>query len=185
MKQFKSHKIVEAAKIVSVSSAAPTQQDPLGQDVELVVDNGQTVETIKPHGDWHERALKMARGCDLHGGYYVKYPDGFDSWSPASAFEEGYTELQPPFAVGQHAMRAKLQVSGISKHEDASGKLTQVTVGMFPVSGKFGPNGESEDNTFARYSPSGRFELTITNPALIERFRYGQKFYADFVLAAD
>ena len=25
------------------------------------------------------------------GGYYVRYPDGYESWSPAEAFEEGYT----------------------------------------------------------------------------------------------
>ena len=25
------------------------------------------------------------------GGYYVVYPDGYTSWSPAQSFEEGYT----------------------------------------------------------------------------------------------
>ncbi len=25
------------------------------------------------------------------GGYYVVYQDGYKSWSPADAFEEGYT----------------------------------------------------------------------------------------------
>ncbi len=27
------------------------------------------------------------------GGYYVRYPDGYESWSPAKPFEEGYTEV--------------------------------------------------------------------------------------------
>lgn len=27
------------------------------------------------------------------GGYYVKYDDGYESFSPAKAFEEGYTRL--------------------------------------------------------------------------------------------
>lgn len=27
------------------------------------------------------------------GGYYVVYEDGYKSWSPAAAFEEGYTRL--------------------------------------------------------------------------------------------
>jgi len=27
------------------------------------------------------------------GGYYVVYPDGYKSWSPAGAFESGYTRI--------------------------------------------------------------------------------------------
>lgn len=26
-------------------------------------------------------------------GYYVRYKDGFESWSPATAFEDGYTRV--------------------------------------------------------------------------------------------
>lgn len=29
------------------------------------------------------------------GGYYVVYKDGYTSFSPARAFEEGYTAVQP------------------------------------------------------------------------------------------
>lgn len=29
------------------------------------------------------------------GGYYVKYEDGYTSYSPAAAFESGYTEIDP------------------------------------------------------------------------------------------
>lgn len=29
------------------------------------------------------------------GGYYVVYEDGYKSFSPAAAFEKGYTEWQP------------------------------------------------------------------------------------------
>lgn len=28
------------------------------------------------------------------GGYYVQYKDGYQSWSPAEAFEDGYTEVK-------------------------------------------------------------------------------------------
>lgn len=28
------------------------------------------------------------------GGYYVRYKDGYESYSPAQAFEEGYTRLE-------------------------------------------------------------------------------------------
>lgn len=26
-------------------------------------------------------------------GYYVRYEDGYESWSPSDAFEKGYTQL--------------------------------------------------------------------------------------------
>jgi hypothetical protein len=29
------------------------------------------------------------------GGYYVMYKDGYQSWSPASEFEDGYTRIAP------------------------------------------------------------------------------------------
>jgi hypothetical protein len=28
------------------------------------------------------------------GGYYVRYDDGYESWSPAATFEAGYTRIQ-------------------------------------------------------------------------------------------
>jgi len=30
------------------------------------------------------------------GGYFVRYKDGYESWSPAGAFEEGYICMEPP-----------------------------------------------------------------------------------------
>jgi len=47
----------------------------------------------------------------------------------------------------------------------------------------FGKEGESEDNTYARYTPNGSLNLTITNPALRGQFKPGQKFYLDFTEA--
>lgn len=53
---------------------------------------------------------------------------------------------------------------------------------MHPVCGNkpFGPNGESEDNTFARFSPAGELKLTITNPDLAGNIKPGMTFYLDF-----
>jgi hypothetical protein len=35
----------------------------------------------------------MQKHGPQEGGYYVVYDDGYRSWSPASAFEAGYTKL--------------------------------------------------------------------------------------------
>lgn len=79
-------------------------------------------------------------------------------------------------------MRAKMQVSMVKKNVDHNGKISGEELTMHPVCGKapFGPQGESEDNTFARYTPSGQMSLTVTNPDLMDKFRPGQKFYVDF-----
>ena len=78
-------------------------------------------------------------------------------------------------------MRAKLQVNEVIKHNDHS-----VEVKMAPVCSKpFDPNDESEDNSYARWTPCGAVSLTITNPDLLNKFSVGQKFYADFTPAAD
>jgi len=78
-------------------------------------------------------------------------------------------------------MRAKMQVSQVT---DFGGNNQQVK--MAPVCSKaFGPNGESEDNSYARWSPSGSLELTITNPDLKDKIKPGQKFYVDFTEAAE
>lgn len=47
-------------------------------------------------------------------------------------------------------------------------------------SDNFGANGESEDNTYARYTPMAELTMKVNNPALIGKFRPGAKFYVDF-----
>lgn len=77
-------------------------------------------------------------------------------------------------------MRAKMQVSSVEKHSE-----TSETVRFRAVSGTdpYGPNGESDDNTFARYTPSGECSLQISNPDLLGQHEVGQKFYVDFTPA--
>jgi hypothetical protein len=76
-------------------------------------------------------------------------------------------------------MRAKMTVQSVENF-GASEKVKFICVGQ---SAPYGPNGESEDNTFARYTPSGSAEYQITNPALAGSFKPGQKFYVDFTPA--
>jgi hypothetical protein len=76
-------------------------------------------------------------------------------------------------------MRAKMQVSSVEA-------TTYVeTIKAAPVCGDkpFGEKGESEDNTFARFTPSGSLSLTVNNPDLLGKIKPGQKFYVDFTLA--
>ncbi len=50
-------------------------------------------------------------------------------------------------------------------------------------SGAYPEDGSDEDNSFARWSPSGSLSISIQNPNLFGKFTVGQKFYVDFTEA--
>lgn len=78
-------------------------------------------------------------------------------------------------------MRAKVKCTNVTDYGNNS-----QTVVFNPVSsGSYGPNGESEDNTFARYTPAGEIKLSINNPALYGKIKLGQLFYVDFTIHPD
>lgn len=80
LKKFQSHKVVEAAKIVST--------EPLKTPgaVALVFEDGSK-QAMSP--EWVEKHTPEA------GGYFVRYADGYESFSPAEAFEGGYAPFDP------------------------------------------------------------------------------------------
>lgn len=74
---WKCHKIVKAGKVLAA---------PIPGDLEVTVEGADGVEC--------EVAVQrnaFARGIPAIGNYIVVYEDGYVSWSPAKAFEEGYT----------------------------------------------------------------------------------------------
>lgn len=79
-------------------------------------------------------------------------------------------------------MRAKFTVSEVAiikpSHPQA---LPCQKITMYPVTNsKYGENGENEDNTFARYTPSGEIRLQVTNPELMDKINPGETYYIDF-----
>ncbi len=75
MKEYVSHKRVQAMKIASIIH---------GRGATLADAAGVSVEVSRAYVEKHEPRV---------GGYYVLYGDGYESWSPAAAFESGYTEV--------------------------------------------------------------------------------------------
>lgn len=76
MKQYQSHKTVEAAPITEVG---PTWAD----------ENNQTCVTVKTE-DLQEFNLAVPKKLPQVGDYIVRYlPDHYTSWSPKAAFEAG------------------------------------------------------------------------------------------------
>lgn len=74
--------------------------------------------------------------------------------------------------------RAKVTLRAIEKNSyQPSGERQKFSC---VSGGKYGPNGENEDNSFARYTPDGNIELTVTNPDLVGAHELGTDFYVDF-----
>jgi hypothetical protein len=76
-------------------------------------------------------------------------------------------------------MRAKMRVSNVNT--DIAG---QETIGFFAVTtSPFDSEGANEDNSYARWTPSAKLEMTITNPALLGQIKPDQVYYLDFTQA--
>lgn len=80
--------------------------------------------------------------------------------------------------------RAKMQVLSIVPYAPDQGRH-QEEVHFSAVCGnvKFGPNGENEDNSYARWTPTGSMKLAITNPNLYGAFKEGKRYYVDITEA--
>ena len=79
--KYRSHKIVEALQIKSLRTLVT------GAVVITPVEDYPPFEVSPEYVRRHQPAV---------GGYFVRYKDGYESWSPAEAFEGGYTrELEP------------------------------------------------------------------------------------------
>jgi len=96
---YTSHKTVQAGKIVEIR---PLQTALQGQPVvtDLVVTfpaaevNGPDATIIRVSAEY------IGKHKPQVGGYYVKYADGYESWSPADVFEGGYA-LVPRSHMGR------------------------------------------------------------------------------------
>lgn len=80
MKTYKCHKSVQAEKIV--------RMDLSPDETGFYVMYGADGSKIRCSSEW------MNKNKPYTGGYYVVYNDGYASFSPAKAFEDGYTEIE-------------------------------------------------------------------------------------------
>ena len=89
MPKYRSHKVVRALKIKSVELDSDKAQ------AENRETDGSAIITPEEEGFAPFRVdFEYVRKHNPQaGGYYVVYPDGYKSWSPAKAFEEGYSRI--------------------------------------------------------------------------------------------
>lgn len=80
---YQCHKRVRAAKISAIDQG--TAPNNVGGTWLLSLEGAGSVEV--PH-EWLKKHNPEA------GGYFVHYDDGYTSFSPAKAFEEGYAQVR-------------------------------------------------------------------------------------------
>lgn len=81
MPKYRCHKIVHALKISNVEPATATSPR-----TRLLFDApGPAPFTVSPE--------YVKKHNPISGGYYIIYEDGYESFSPAEAFEKGYTQI--------------------------------------------------------------------------------------------
>lgn len=88
MPQYQCHKKVWALKIKDI--AHKPNPDPTGR---TAADSYGAILTPQENGyaPFDVSAEFMSKNRPEVGGYYVVYADGYKSYSPAQAFEDGYT----------------------------------------------------------------------------------------------
>ncbi len=84
MPRYHSHKDVWALKIAAIGAPAPDRDD----------DGSRLLHFEEPgYGARRVSAAYIRKHDPQPGGYFVVYKDGYESFSPAQAFEEGYTRV--------------------------------------------------------------------------------------------
>ena len=117
LKVYQSHKIVRAMKITSMEESEH-------EGMTLYRENGDGVIVSEAYVTKHAPSI---------GGYYVAYEDGYESFSPAEAFESGYTPVEDAKASAP-AVPALTGYRTLSAEETAlinEGKALAEQVGKF------------------------------------------------------
>lgn len=93
MPRYKSHKEVWALKIKEIVRDSDADLARRRQDTGDRIPDGSILLIFEEDGYAPLRVdhAYRAKHEPKAGGYYVVYADGYKSWSPAEAFEEGYT----------------------------------------------------------------------------------------------
>ncbi len=89
MPRYRCHKEVWALKIARVDAGVDQFQDSW-----IITPEDAVYAPFEVSSEWLRKHNPVA------GGYFVVYPgDGYKSFSPAKAFEEGYTRITPDNAA--------------------------------------------------------------------------------------
>ncbi|NEI60924.1 hypothetical protein [Rhizobium leguminosarum] len=79
-------------------------------------------------------------------------------------------------------VRAKFFVTDI-RHSEVPGTDPYAVIALMPVYGHYADGDEEANKSWSKYTPSGKIEMSVTNPAAIDKFEKGKAYYIDFTPA--
>lgn len=112
MPHYKCHKEVWALKIAEIRGQSEAIKPTIAELESLIVREGSEGISIEPNGTVYAvsgaeivpaddgfapfpvSAEYIRKHKPQVGGYYVRYKDGYESFSPAAAFESGYSKIE-------------------------------------------------------------------------------------------
>lgn len=104
LQTYQCHKLVNAAKIQSIALVSTSDLE-----AGYTITFSGSIQTIHVTSEWVRKHQPDA------GGYYVEYSDGYTSYSPAQAFEDGYMPVDDNLDA-MHALNALRQGKKVSRH---------------------------------------------------------------------
>ena len=95
MPKYECHKIVHALKIKAVEyDSNKAHRDGRETDGSAIITPAEDgFAPFKVDQEYVRKHLWGKSVAEIIGGYYVVCEDGYKSWSPAAAFEKGYTRI--------------------------------------------------------------------------------------------
>jgi hypothetical protein len=95
MPKYKCHKVVHALKIAKLEPDPNVK--PTIEQLEKILNDPDAAVLMTPSDEGYAPFKLDYEYMNRHkpqvGGYYVVYDDGYISYSPAKAFEDGYTRI--------------------------------------------------------------------------------------------
>lgn len=85
--RYKCHKEVKAFKIKSIEYRQEYADAEFPLAFAALIPDSQDLLPARVEMEW------IAKHTPVPGGYFVCYQDGYESYSPAAPFEEGYTRV--------------------------------------------------------------------------------------------
>ena len=109
LRKYRCHKVVDAFKIGKILSGDIAQnRDPDSPRIAILAGDEGLPQVSVPESF-------LAKHNPEVGGYYVRYEDEYQSYSPAKAFEAGYTRID------QEPLRELVDSLGVVRRGDVTG----------------------------------------------------------------
>lgn len=122
MPRYRSHKIVWALKIGRIDPLP--NPDTTGRSA--AASYGATITpTDEGYGPFEVPDTYMTRHNPQPGGYFVRYADGYTSFSPAEAFEEGNTPIPAAPRLSMDFIESRIASEHYFTAEDGVGRASK------------------------------------------------------------